>query len=142
MTMSCRWRMPNQPPTAVISELIAGGGGMAEVLIRDVPEAVLLVIRCRRLTWAVPFCRRLASDAASSSTSASVDDLVFLRRPVPPIRATSRSWGGLAVTPSGWIDKSALVRLAATLTAGSGSDQARPGQVDNGHRAGDRLLRS
>ena len=44
---------------------------------------------------------------------------------------------------SGWSTSPHWCALPPLLTAGSGgSDQARPGQVDNGHRAGDRLLRS
>lgn len=52
---------------------------MAEVLIRDVPEAVLAGIDAHAarlgLSRVEYIRRRLASDAASSSTSVSVDDL-------------------------------------------------------------------
>ena len=52
---------------------------MAEVLIRDVPEAVLAGVDAHaarlRLSWVEYIRRRLASDAASSRTMVSADDL-------------------------------------------------------------------
>ena len=52
---------------------------MAEVLIRDVPEAVLAGVDAHAarlgLSRVEYIRRRLASDAASSRTSVSVDDL-------------------------------------------------------------------
>ena len=77
---------------------------MAEVLIRDVPEAVLAGIDAHAARPGCPaeyIRRRLASDAASSRTMVSVTTCV----PSPtdsPIWPTSRSWGRPGGDTSGW----------------------------------------
>ena len=120
---------------------------MAEVLIRDVPEAVLAGIDAHAarlgLSRVEYIRRRLASDAASSSTSVSVDDL---RLPSPtgsPIWPTSRSWVRPGGDTSGWSTSPLWCALPPVPTLRSG--RIGPSEVwsgRNGHQAGDRLRRS
>ena len=116
---------------------------MAEVLIRDVPEAVLADIDAHaarlglsrsvgvwRLMRLVRARRCLWTTCVPSPTGS-------------PIWPTSRSWGRPGGDTSGWSTSPHWCALPPLLTAGSvriGPSEAWSGH--NGHRAGDRLLRS
>ena len=116
---------------------------MAEVLIRDVSEAVLAGVDAHAarlgLSRVEYIRRRLASDAASSRTMVSVDDLrSFADRftDLADVEIMGRPGGDT----SGWSTSPHWCALPPLLTAGSvriGPSEAWSGH--NGHRAGDRL---